>query len=121
MIDSLFSLHGWSSHSAAVDLGPPEPQDCTACGSKRTVRLWFLYGYCAMAWVFGIVSRKPVYALVCGTCGARKEVPEEEAKFMQTKPAHIPFLRRYGLMLIIGLPILWVTIYLIMEFAWVLR
>lgn len=48
-------------------------------------------------------------------------MPEEEAKFIQTKPAHIPFLRRYGLMLIIGLPVLWVTIYFITELAYVLR
>ena len=121
MIENLFRLHGWSSHRAAVDVGLLEPQDCAACNGKRTVRLWFLYEYCAMAWVFGIVSRGPVYALVCGNCGARKEVPEEEAKFMVTKPAHISFMRRYGLMLILGLPILWVTIYLITEFAWVLR
>ncbi len=115
------ALHGWSADSAAVDVGLLEPQDCVTCGDKRTVRLWFLYEYCAMAWIFGIVSRGPVYALVCGICGARREVPEEEAKFMVTKPAHIPFMRRYGLILVFGLPILWVTIYLITEFAYVMR
>ena len=121
MIESLFKLHGWSSHSAAVDVGLLEPQDCAACAGKRTVGLWFLYEYCAMAWVFGIVSRGPVYALVCGTCGARREVPEEEAKFMVTRPAHIPFLRRCGLILIIGLPLLWAAVYFVTELAWVLR
>ena len=121
MIENLFRLHGWSAHSAAVDVGLLEPQDCIACGGKRTVRLWFLYEYCAMMWVFGIVSRGPVYAMICGACKAKKEVPEEEAKFMVTKPTQVPFMRRYGLILILGLPILWVTIYLITELAWVWR
>jgi hypothetical protein len=109
------------AHSAAVDLELLELQDCAACGEKRTVRLWFLYEYCTMAWIFGIVSRGPVYALICGHCATRKDVPEEEAKFMQTKPAEIPFLRRYGLKLVLGLPLLWAAIYIVTEFLWVLR
>jgi len=113
---ALLGLHGWSSHSAAIDLGIYKPLDCDACGRKGTVRLWFLYDYCTMAWIFGIVSRR-LYAMVCETCGARREVSEYEARDRQSREVHIPFMRRYGLILIIGLPILWVTAYFIAEFA----
>ena len=74
---SLIGLHGWDSHSAAIDLAIVEPLDCQDCGSRRTVRLWFLYEYCTMAWVFGIVSRR-LYAMICDGCGVRREVPEDD-------------------------------------------
>jgi hypothetical protein len=113
---SLIGLHGWDSHSAAIDLEIVEPLDCQDCGSRRTVRLWFLYEYCTMAWVFGIVSRR-LYMMVCDACGVRREVPEDEAKGRQTREVHIPFMRRHGLILIIGLPCAWVAVYFITEFT----
>ena len=113
-MNPIFHLHGWSSHSAAIDLGIIEPLDCDSCGGRRTVRLWFLYEYCTMAWIFGIVSRR-AYAFVCDACGTRREVPEYEAKGRQTRAVRIPFMRRYGLGLIIGLPVAWITAYFIVE------
>lgn len=115
ILGKIHHLHAWSSHQEAVDLGIIEPLDCDACGHRRAVRLWFLYEYCTMAWIFGIVSRR-TYALVCGHCGARREIPEWEVEGRQTKPVRIPFMRRFGLVLIIGLPFLWFFVYIISEF-----
>lgn len=105
---------GWSVHSAAVDLGLPAPLHCKACGGQGTVGLWLFYDYCTMAFVFGIVSRRE-YAMACSACGARREVPEHELQGRQTRPARIPFLRRYGLILVAGLPLAWVALYFIAE------
>lgn len=117
---SLIGLHGWRSHSAAIDLEIFRLLDCQSCGKRQTVRLWFLYEYCTMAWVFGIVSRRQ-YVMACDACGVRKEVTEDEAKRWQTREVHIPFMRRYGLILVLGLPWAWAAVYFITEFAALLR
>jgi hypothetical protein len=70
-----------------------------------------------MAWIFGIVSRRIGYVLSCVGCRWSESIPEEEGKGRQTVEPSIPFLRRYGLGLIIGLPLAWAAIYFISEFA----
>jgi hypothetical protein len=70
-----------------------------------------------MGWVFGIVSRRIGYVLSCEGCRRSESIPEEEGKGRQTVEPRIPFLRRYGLGLILGLPLAWAAVYFISEFA----
>lgn len=112
-------IHGWSEHHAAVDLGLAVPLHCKVCRARNSVGLWLFYDWYAMAFVFGIVGRK-TYAMACSACGARTPVSMDEVRGRQTRPAHIPFLRRYGLALVLGLPIAWVTLYLLSEWLEVL-
>ena len=117
---SILGLHGWSSHSSSVDLGLPVPLDCWSCKRKGTVGLFLFYDWYSMAFVFGIVGRRQ-YALACTICGARREVPEHEVQGRQTLPARIPFYRRFGLILILGVPIVWFLLYALSEWIDVTR
>jgi hypothetical protein len=117
MSHPLVALHGWASHTAAIDLRIVEPLDCPRCGARRSRHLWYMYEYCTMGWIFGIVSRRIGYVLSCASCRWSESVPEEEGEGRRTVEPRIPFLRRYGLGLVLVLPLAGAAVYFISEFA----
>jgi hypothetical protein len=58
-------------------------------------------------WPFGVVSRRIGYVLSCGTCSTSEAISDEEGKGRQARELRIPFLRRYGLGLVVGIPAAW--------------
>jgi hypothetical protein len=106
-VTKLSEIHGWSSYRAAVNVGPAEPLDCPKCGVRRSRHLWYMYEYCTLMWLFGIVSRRIGYVLSCATCSTSEAIADEEGKGRQTREVRIPFLRRYGLGLLVAIPAAW--------------
>jgi hypothetical protein len=95
-VTKLSEIHGWSSYRAAVNVGPAEPLDCPKCGVRRSRHLWYMYEYCTLMWLFGIVSRRIGYVLSCATCSTSEAIADEEGKGRQTREVRIPSCAAMG-------------------------
>jgi hypothetical protein len=86
--------------SAEVDLGPVHPQDCEVCQCEQPFRLRLTYRYEHLFWVLGNVRGRS-YLLVCEVCRTAYRVPPAVGrKLARLDRDPIPFLRRFGCLLL---------------------
>jgi hypothetical protein len=87
-----------------LDLGPIHPQDCETCGVDRPFRLRLSYQY---EHLFGLGNlRRKSYVIVCDECKTAYRVTRQQAfRLGNLTREPIPFITRYGCMLVF-LPIL---------------
>ena len=83
-----------------IDLGLVHPQDCEVCQREQPFRLRLVYCYEHLFFVFGN-ARRESYALVCEVCGTPYRIPRDVAfKLGRLDRDPIPFLQRYGCMVL---------------------
>jgi hypothetical protein len=83
-----------------IDFGPIHPQDCEACGTEQPFHLRLLYRYEHLFFIFGHARGKS-YVMVCQVCGTAYRVPRVVAwKLGRLNHEPIPFLRRYGCLMV---------------------
>lgn len=77
-----------------------EARHCEQCGETHRFRVQLRYGYLALYWVFGMVTRRS-YALVCEGCFAIQEIDASEARSLLMSVEErdpIPLMQRFGLL-----------------------
>ena len=91
----------WSSGGDIVQLGYYETKYCETCEQTRSFNVILEYRYWGLYWLFNFVTSKK-YLLVCEVCqrGVRLEKTEVKIKH---KTAPIPFMHKYGLLILAGL------------------
>jgi hypothetical protein len=90
-----------------MDLGPIHPQDCEVCHRQdQPFRLRLVYRYEHLWFVLGNL-RALSYLIVCENCGTRFRIPRATGrKLLLSDRDPIPFLRRYGCLLVFSVSFL---------------
>lgn len=96
----------WGIADAAVNLGRAETNKCLTCQQTRSFSLLLQYEYFHVFWLFGLVTKKK-YFLACDACQRGWELDKKKVEARLTGSA-IPFMRRFGLLL---LPVLFVLVF----------
>lgn len=87
-----------------LELGPVHPQDCEVCQREQPFRLVLSYRYERMWDVFGNLRGRS-YLLVCEVCRTAYRIPRDTAlRLAKLDREPIPFLHRYGCLLV------WLTV-----------
>jgi|SRR5437773_10598507 hypothetical protein len=99
----------WGSAGDVVNLGPHESKLCETCGTQRPFNMILQYRYGGLYWVFNFVMQRK-YLLACDVCKRGWELDERKAEAaLKTKP-HIPFMRRFGLLALVGVAVVFLFI-----------
>jgi hypothetical protein len=84
-----------------VDAGKVEVKDCDRCGGKKPFHYLVEYSYAGLFWIFNFLTSKR-HLVVCDTCKTGREVqPEEYPHHAQN--ARVPFMRRFGIFVLVAL------------------
>jgi hypothetical protein len=94
----------WGSRGDVLDLGPRGMRKCQSCEKDRPFDLKMQYRYGGLYWVFNFVMERK-YLLLCSTCGRGWQLPNREVE-AAVKSIPIPFMRRFGLLTLVGIVIL---------------
>jgi hypothetical protein len=98
----------WGSGGDVINLGVLETRRCDTCEKDRPFNITLQYRYWALYWVFALVTEKK-YILACDVCSRGWELESSKIEPHLTA-VPIPFMRRYGLLvlggIIVGLVIL---------------
>lgn len=100
-----------------VDLGPVHPQDCEVCNKQdQPFRLRLVYRYDHVWFVLGHV-RGLSYVIVCENCGTPFRIPPAAGrKLGRLERDPIPFLDRYGCLLVFSVFILLATLAVVLGY-----
>ncbi len=91
----------WGSGGKLVELGAAGTAECAVCEKERAFRNVLAYRYAHVWYLFSWVTRKE-YLTVCETCnrGTQHDTKAFEAKLGKSP---IPFYRRFGGLVLLGL------------------
>ncbi len=90
----------WSSGGDVVQLGAVGEQPCENCDQERPFSVVLNYRYFGFYFVFNCVTERN-YLVACDVCGSGLKINPKNFQG-ELPPARIPFMRRYGL-LVLGL------------------
>ena len=98
----------WGKGGDLINLGLIEVRGCPVCKGEFPFYLMLSYQYNHLYWIFGYVSKKE-YMAVCANCknGVVLDAPEVESHLAKVP---IPFMRRYGCLVLIILFIILVLL-----------
>ncbi|RIK77578.1 MAG: hypothetical protein DCC68_16995 [Planctomycetota bacterium] len=81
-----------------VVVGQLSNQPCEFCGDERPFSVLLNYRYFGFYWVFNCVTERNYWA-VCDACQRGMELDEPDL-ISRLPPAPIPFMRRWGLLVL---------------------
>jgi len=99
----------FGSAGDVLKLGTVESRVCKTCEKERPFNMLLQYRYWGLYWVFNFVTQRK-YFLACDTCQRGWELDERKAEASLKTPPPIPFMRRFGLLLLVGISIVIVVI-----------
>ncbi|MEX2186142.1 MAG: hypothetical protein WD875_05075 [Pirellulales bacterium] len=91
----------WGSGGDVVHIGSIGEQECETCGQHRPFSIVLNYRYFGFYWVFNCVTERK-YLAACDVCQHGWKLNPKEFQG-ELPPAPIPFMRRYGLLVLVGL------------------
>ena len=90
----------WGSGGDVINLGTPETRRCDTCERDRPFNVMLQYRYWGLYWIFNFVTEKK-YMLLCSICSRGWQL--ETGKVEQALSSiPIPFMHRYGILVLIG-------------------
>lgn len=90
----------WGSGGDVIDLGNVDTRRCQTCERDRPFTMVLQYRYWGLYWIFNFVTKK-AYLLTCDVCNRGWEVEANTIERHLTA-APIPFMRRYGIVVLAG-------------------
>ena len=90
----------WGTGGDVVNLGVLDARQCDVCEKDRPFNIILQYRYFGFYWVFNCVTKKK-YFLLCNVCNRGWEIDAGKL-VLQLQKAPIPFMRRFGLLILIG-------------------
>ena len=90
----------WGSGGDTANLGAINHRHCETCEKQRPYSLFLQYRFWGLYWVFNFITQKK-YWLLCEICTRGWELHSSEVEKHLAEPA-IPFMRRYGLAMLVG-------------------
>ena len=98
----------WGTRGDVVNLGHRATTACATCEKERPFDLVLQYRSAGFYWVFNFVTRKD-YMLLCQACSRGWAVTQQSAE-RELKAVPIPFMRRYGLLSLVGAIVLFCVV-----------
>lgn len=93
----------WGTGRNIINLGRLESRRCDTCERERPFNLILQYRYFGLYWVFNMVTERK-YMLLCDICSRGWELNIKEVQ-KSLKRVPIPFMHRYGCLLLAAVPI----------------
>jgi hypothetical protein len=90
----------WGTGGDMVNLGVLDTRRCEMCEKDRPFNIILNYRYFGFYWVFNFVTKKK-YLLICNVCSRGWELDAGKLE-PRLQSAPIPFMRRYGFLVLIG-------------------
>ena len=91
----------FGSAGDVLKLGTVESKFCKTCNKERPFNMVLQYRYWGLYWVFNFVTQRK-YLLACETCQRGWELDERKAEASLKTPPSIPFMRRFGLLVLVA-------------------
>ena len=98
----------WGSGGSTINLGPLDTRRCDICEKDRPFDVILQYRYWGLYWIFNFMTQKK-YLLLCDVCERGWELEANKIE-SSLKSAPIPFMRRYGLLTLVGIVVLLVIV-----------
>lgn len=91
----------WGTRGNSLDLGPVKEDSCSTCGVRRPFHAYLAYRWFHLYWVFAFITERK-YMILCQVCkrGSVVDAHQIEALHREIK---IPFMRRYGIFVLIAI------------------
>lgn len=90
----------WGSGGDALNLGTLETRHCEVCEKDRPFSVILQYRYWGLYWIFNFVTQRK-YMLLCDVCQRGWELERSKVDGL-LKEVPIPFMRRFGGFVLIG-------------------
>ncbi|HZR29173.1 MAG TPA: hypothetical protein VFA71_10345 [Terriglobales bacterium] len=89
----------FGTRGAVHELGNLGMRPCPTCGTERPFKNVVTYRYFHIWYLFGMVTSQK-FLEMCGICSRGREISSENARnLVNTSP--IPFMRRFGLLILV--------------------
>jgi len=99
----------WSTGGDLINLGGQQAKPCATCGQERQFSLLLQYRFFALYYLFGVVTQKK-YLLLCNICSRGWEMDDAKALEAQLTKSPIPFMKRYGLLVLAGIIVFFILV-----------
>lgn len=91
----------WGSGGDVLNFGTIETRHCEVCEKDRPFNVILKYRYWGLYWIFNFVTEKK-YMLLCDVCHRGWELESSKVEIVM-KGVPIPFMRRFGFLVLIGI------------------